>query len=69
MSFMAVMRNPHSVALFAIVDGTGGQVVKEWKTHRAATRAMKRHFYGKSWGWQIIEVEPRSTDSGEADGA
>lgn len=57
MSFMAVMRNPSSGALFAIVNGSGEQVVNEWNTEAGARRAMKKHFYGKAWGWQIIEVE------------
>jgi hypothetical protein len=56
MSFMAVIRNPHSGALFAMV-GDGEQVVKEWKSAAAARRFLNKHTYAKAWGFQILEVE------------
>lgn len=64
MSFVALMRNPSSGALFAIVNAANEQVVKEWKTRSAAKRAMNRHFYAKAWGYQVIEVDGSTNAKG-----
>ena len=57
MSFIILVRNPSSKALFHVTDSKEPEVIKEYRSHTAACIDAKKFMWHDKWPWDIVEID------------
>lgn len=57
MSFMILVRNPSTDALFHVTESQDSDRIKEYDSHAAAVLDAKKFMWHDAWPWDVVEID------------